>query len=205
MSCLTQLKQCRLLLISSVALLTAYWLDCQCRRGQVEMHKQALRARQGSACSSSGRDGSAKMSLSSSLSSHGRTRQQVTARANASSNSVPVLAQAPTRSSSKAFSSRVSRKNTCLVRSVLADAPTQAVGEFTRGGHWQVHKFGGTCMASAARLKAAAELVSPCCWNPRQDWQHWSNCCQAQATAAAAVVNGNLRPHVLSLHLLWKL
>ncbi|GLI70404.1 hypothetical protein VaNZ11_015124 [Volvox africanus] len=28
-----------------------------------------------------------------------------------------------------------------------------------RGAHWQVHKFGGTCMASADRIRAAAELM----------------------------------------------
>jgi aspartokinase/homoserine dehydrogenase 1 len=30
---------------------------------------------------------------------------------------------------------------------------------FNRGAHWQVHKFGGTCMATADRIRAAAELV----------------------------------------------
>ncbi len=30
---------------------------------------------------------------------------------------------------------------------------------FQRGAHWQVHKFGGTCMAAAERIRAAAELV----------------------------------------------
>lgn len=52
-----------------------------------------------------------------------------------------------------------SRSNACVVRSVLAETPTQTVDGCPRGAHWQVHKFGGTCMASPDRLKAAAELV----------------------------------------------
>lgn len=28
-----------------------------------------------------------------------------------------------------------------------------------RGAHWQVHKFGGTCVASADRIREAAQLV----------------------------------------------
>lgn len=164
LSCLTKPRACSVFHSIYLVLSKAYRLDCRCRRLEVEMHKQALRARQGPACSTSGRDGSFKMSLSSSVSSCGRTRQHVTARANAASsnaNSMAVLAQAPAPSSSRALSSKASRKNTCMVRSVLADAPSQAVEGFSRGGHWQVHKFGGTCMASSQRLKAAAELVSP--------------------------------------------
>lgn len=53
-----------------------------------------------------------------------------------------------------------SRNTACVVRSVLAETPAQTVDGCPRGTHWQVHKFGGTCMASPDRLKAAAELVS---------------------------------------------
>lgn len=138
---------------------------------------QALRAHQGPVCSTSGREGSSKQLQNGLFVS--TSRQQVTARAHGSSNAntVPVLPQASARTSSKAFGSRLSRKSSCVVRSVLADAPSQALEGFTRGGHWQVHKFGGTCMASAARLKAAAQLVSSTCWGAVLGWQHWSNCC----------------------------
>ena len=45
--------------------------------------------------------------------------------------------------------------------SVLADkaAPQETAGAAPRGAHWQVHKFGGTCMASAERLAAVADLM----------------------------------------------
>lgn len=141
------------------------------------MHKQAL-GRKGSACSSAGRNGSAKIS-SNIPRSCSSSRQQVTARAHGPSNAntVAMLAQAPTRASSRQLGSKVSRRHTCVVRSVLADAPSQAVEGCPRGGHWQVHKFGGTCMASPSRLRAAADLVSPSYWEGCLAWQHWSNCC----------------------------
>lgn len=54
----------------------------------------------------------------------------------------------------------VSNRRTVAVRAVAAEAATSAAsGDFQRGTHWQVHKFGGTCMAAAERIKAAAELV----------------------------------------------
>jgi hypothetical protein len=65
------------------------------------------------------------------------------------------------RNGSKAYRGR----RACVVQSVLAESPSSAVEGFSRGAHWQVHKFGGTCMASPERLKAVAELVSDCC-----DW-----------------------------------
>ncbi|PNH00431.1 Bifunctional aspartokinase/homoserine dehydrogenase 1, chloroplastic [Tetrabaena socialis] len=40
-----------------------------------------------------------------------------------------------------------------------ADGTTAAVADDVRGPHWRVHKFGGTCMASADRIRATAELM----------------------------------------------
>lgn len=44
---------------------------------------------------------------------------------------------------------------------MLVDSVQAPTGDssFNRGSHWQVHKFGGTCMATADRIRAAAELV----------------------------------------------
>ncbi|PNW69854.1 hypothetical protein CHLRE_18g749447v5 [Chlamydomonas reinhardtii] len=41
------------------------------------------------------------------------------------------------------------------VSGAAAEKPTGV-----RGAHWQVHKFGGTCMASADRIRATAELMA---------------------------------------------
>lgn len=44
--------------------------------------------------------------------------------------------------------------------SALADLEAETVtSEFPRGPQWVVHKFGGTCMATAERIRNAAELV----------------------------------------------
>ena len=32
-------------------------------------------------------------------------------------------------------------------------------GAFPRGGDWEVHKFGGTCVGSSERIRAAAKLM----------------------------------------------
>jgi aspartokinase/homoserine dehydrogenase 1 len=43
--------------------------------------------------------------------------------------------------------------------SVLMEDKPAVADKFMRGSHWQVHKFGGTCMAAAERIRAAAELI----------------------------------------------
>ena len=54
----------------------------------------------------------------------------------------------------------VRRAPAVATRAVLADAPAAAKGEgCPRGAHWAVHKFGGTCMASAERIRGAARLI----------------------------------------------
>lgn len=135
----------------------------------------------GPACSTSGRNASVKLTCSGPVGVGSRSMQQRGRSANA--NTVAMLPHAaPSRSSSRQLSSRTSRKHTCVVRSVLADAPSQTLEGFTRGGHWQVHKFGGTCMASPARLKDVADLVSLSPGTACLRWQHWSNpprrCCR---------------------------
>lgn len=43
----------------------------------------------------------------------------------------------------------------------IAEAPTaESVDSFPRGGQWEVHKFGGTCMATPDRIRSAATLVA---------------------------------------------
>lgn len=37
--------------------------------------------------------------------------------------------------------------------------PLENLEACPRGAHWQVHKFGGTCVASADRIREAAQLV----------------------------------------------
>jgi hypothetical protein len=54
-------------------------------------------------------------------------------------------------------------RNPCegLARAIAVDqhaAPSPAPAA-PRGSHWAIHKFGGTCMATADRIRAAAELV----------------------------------------------
>lgn len=45
-------------------------------------------------------------------------------------------------------------------RAVLAEPPlAEAAGVCNRGAHWQVHKFGGTCVATADRIAEAAKLI----------------------------------------------
>jgi aspartokinase/homoserine dehydrogenase 1 len=45
---------------------------------------------------------------------------------------------------------------------VLTEAPAAATGGggCPRGAQWVVHKFGGTCMASAERIRGAAKLIA---------------------------------------------
>jgi len=46
------------------------------------------------------------------------------------------------------------------VQAVVMQSDRANTGDgFKRGSHWQVHKFGGTCMAAAERIKAVAELM----------------------------------------------
>lgn len=46
------------------------------------------------------------------------------------------------------------------VKAVLAESPVVASGDgCPRGSHWVINKFGGTCMASAERIKGVAELM----------------------------------------------
>jgi aspartokinase/homoserine dehydrogenase 1 len=57
------------------------------------------------------------------------------------------------------------RRRCSLARAVStpAEAASSSVGQpgdGLRGAHWQVHKFGGTCMANADRIRAAAELMA---------------------------------------------
>ncbi|EFN56810.1 hypothetical protein CHLNCDRAFT_144341, partial [Chlorella variabilis] len=41
------------------------------------------------------------------------------------------------------------------VRAIVAEPPElEATATFPRGAHWQVHKFGGTCVAAAERIEA---------------------------------------------------
>lgn len=51
------------------------------------------------------------------------------------------------------------RSSPAVVRSALAEAPSTSAEGCNRGAHWQVHKFGGTCMASADRMQGAADLI----------------------------------------------
>ncbi|GBF98799.1 bifunctional aspartate kinase homoserine dehydrogenase [Raphidocelis subcapitata] len=52
------------------------------------------------------------------------------------------------------------RRAALPIRAVLAEASPAAQGDgCPRGAQWIVHKFGGTCMASAERLNGAAQLV----------------------------------------------
>jgi hypothetical protein len=55
-------------------------------------------------------------------------------------------------------SARPSRHPVVVTRAVAAEASSKPAG-CSRGSHWAVHKFGGTCMASAERLRAVAELM----------------------------------------------
>ena len=43
----------------------------------------------------------------------------------------------------------------------LAEAPmAEALDECPRGAHWSIHKFGGTCVATADRIREAAKLIA---------------------------------------------
>jgi aspartokinase/homoserine dehydrogenase 1 len=55
--------------------------------------------------------------------------------------------------------SRTSRRNTTVVTAAVADYAVTDSDTFSRGAHWHVHKFGGTCMATGERIRAAAQFV----------------------------------------------
>eukprot|EP00878_Enallax_costatus_P032395 GHUV01035600.1.p1 GENE.GHUV01035600.1~~GHUV01035600.1.p1 ORF type:complete len:205 (+),score=47.91 GHUV01035600.1:108-722(+) len=97
------------------------------------------------------------------LSGKGRESKPVltalTSTSTRSSKQAALRAENAVGSRSVGLRSGFSRSNACIVRSVLAETPAQTVDGCPRGAHWQVHKFGGTCMASPDRLRAAAELV----------------------------------------------
>lgn len=43
---------------------------------------------------------------------------------------------------------------------IAVEAPTAEIPDVCpRGGQWQIHKFGGTCVASADRIREAAQLI----------------------------------------------
>lgn len=47
-----------------------------------------------------------------------------------------------------------------MVNAIAIDAPTLDKPDICpRGAQWQVHKFGGTCVASADRIREAAQLI----------------------------------------------
>ncbi|CAL8471282.1 g10824 [Coccomyxa elongata] len=47
------------------------------------------------------------------------------------------------------------------VQATIAEPPLEVAAEtFPRGGQWQVHKFGGTCVAAAERISEVAQLVA---------------------------------------------
>lgn len=54
-----------------------------------------------------------------------------------------------------------STKRTCNVATaaVVAVAAPTTVDGCPRGAHWEVNKFGGTCMATADRIRASAKLI----------------------------------------------
>jgi hypothetical protein len=63
---------------------------------------------------------------------------------------LPLMAR--TQSASRGLAVQVKASATAVV------APDSAQG-CPRGADWQVHKFGGTCMSTAERMRAAAKLV----------------------------------------------
>lgn len=56
-------------------------------------------------------------------------------------------------------SRKQSRRSAAVVKAVAVQAAQPAAGSFQRGGHWEVHKFGGTCMSAAERIKAVSDLL----------------------------------------------
>lgn len=42
---------------------------------------------------------------------------------------------------------------------VVAASEQSAEAGCNRGKHWQVHKFGGTCVSAAERISAVAKLI----------------------------------------------
>ncbi len=74
--------------------------------------------------------------------------------------STGLLAQgtAPTPTAMKPRRAARGRRQQPICSVLMEDKPAVA-DKFVRGSHWQVHKFGGTCMAAAERIRAAAELI----------------------------------------------
>lgn len=73
---------------------------------------------------------------------------------------VDATAPAPAQPRCAAISQRARSSRSVHVKAVASQAQATAAGEnFKRGAHWQVHKFGGTCMAAAERIRAAVELI----------------------------------------------
>ncbi len=75
----------------------------------------------------------------------------------------PVIINSASHTSQQAFCCRVSSRR-CVSRptvsAIAVDAPPLEKPEVCpRGAHWQVHKFGGTCVASADRIREAAQLI----------------------------------------------
>lgn len=61
--------------------------------------------------------------------------------------------------SDEARRARQQRRPQC---SAAVDVPPAAppVAAFPRGAHWAVHKFGGTCVSAAERIREAASVVT---------------------------------------------
>lgn len=64
---------------------------------------------------------------------------------------------APSTPSSRPRASRVQRH---VIKAVAAEPPVlDQPAVCPRGAHWQIHKFGGTCVAAAERITAAAQYI----------------------------------------------
>lgn len=70
---------------------------------------------------------------------------------------VPCPAAAPAAGVDDCAVRRQQQRRVCVRSATLEQS--QRSTSFSRGTHWQVHKFGGTCMAAAERIRAAAEHV----------------------------------------------
>lgn len=73
--------------------------------------------------------------------------------------SKPVLLREPGSRQQQASASR-GRVTSQRVRAIVAEPPVlETTPAFPRGAHWQVHKFGGTCVAAAERIEAICKYV----------------------------------------------
>lgn len=72
--------------------------------------------------------------------------------------SVPACNAAPTPAATIRRSAQRQRRVNVNAVAVQSTPAVKSDG-FKRGAHWEVHKFGGTCMAAAERIRAAAELM----------------------------------------------